>query len=58
MPARVFQTPEQVVATTLRALDRRNSPPSIPSGGLAHAISRVTRLVPRRVAIRIAASIT
>lgn len=58
VPERVFQTPEEVVARTLRALDRRDSPPSIASGGLANVLSRVTRLVPRRAAIGIAAIFT
>jgi len=58
VPQRVFQTPEQVVGTTLRVLGRRNPPPSIASGGLANALSRGTRLVTRRAAIRIAAAIT
>lgn len=57
-PAQVFQTPEQVVNTTMRALDRRNSPPSIASGTLANGLSRITRLVPRRTALGIAARIT
>ncbi len=58
VPRRVFQTPEQVVGATLRALDRRDPPPSITSGGLATALSRATRLVTRRAAIRLAAAIT
>lgn len=57
IPPRVMQTPEQVVRATFRALDRRDSPPSVPSGALSQTLSRVTRLVPRRVAIRIAAAI-
>ena len=58
VPARVFQSPELVVEATLRALDRRNSPPSIASGALANTIARTTRLVSRRAAIRIAALLT
>ena len=58
VPKQVFQSPEQVVGTTLRALDRRISPPSVTSGGLAYVLSRGTRLIPRRAAIRIAALLT
>lgn len=58
IPARVIQTPEQVVRATFRALDRRNSPPSVASGGLANLLSGTTRFLPRRAAIRLAASIT
>jgi len=58
VPARVFQSPEMVVAATLRALDRRHSPPSIASGALSNALARTTRLVSRRTAIRIAALFT
>lgn len=57
-PQSVFQSPEQVVSATMRALDQRHSPPSIPSGGLANGLSRITRLVPRRTAIGIAARLT
>lgn len=58
VPEQVFQTPEQVVDTTMRALDRRNSPPSITSGGLAGVLSRSTRFLPRRMAIRLADRLT
>lgn len=57
IPARVFQTPEQVVRAALRALDRRDSPPSIAAGGLSNLLSRTTRLLPRRAAIRLAAAL-
>lgn len=58
MPRRISQTPEQVVETTLRALNRRNPPPSVASGVLTRVSALLPRLVPRRVAVRIAALYT
>ncbi len=58
MPRRISQTPEQVVETTLRALKRRDTPPSVASGLLTRVSALLPRLVPRRVAIRIAALYT
>ncbi|MFS0699088.1 SDR family NAD(P)-dependent oxidoreductase [Cellulomonas sp. 179-A 4D5 NHS] len=42
------QTVEQVVATALRTLDRRNPPPSVVSGAANRAFVAVSRLVTRR----------
>ena len=58
VPRQIFQAPEQVVRATLRALDRRNTPPSITSGGLASALARGTRLIGRHAAIKVAAALT
>lgn len=41
-------TPEEVVDATLRALDRRTTPPSIVPGGRNRALSIAGRLAPRR----------
>ncbi|MEU6581114.1 SDR family oxidoreductase [Nocardia sp. NPDC046763] len=47
------QTPQQVVATALRALDRRNPPPSIVSGTANAVSSGLPRILPRRTTIRV-----
>jgi len=52
-----FQTPEQVVATTLRALDRRTPPPSVISGGINTALSSLGRFMSRRQVVQLAARI-
>ncbi|GAB2547546.1 SDR family NAD(P)-dependent oxidoreductase [Nocardia heshunensis] len=47
------QTPQQVVATALRTLDRKTPPPSVVSG-LANAFSSgLPRILPRRSTIRV-----
>jgi hypothetical protein len=53
-----MQTPEQVVATALRALDRRTTPPSVVSGGLNRVSSNLTRFFPRRAALEVVARVT
>ncbi|MGV9835487.1 SDR family NAD(P)-dependent oxidoreductase [Nocardia niigatensis] len=47
------QTPQQVVATALRALDRRNPPPSTVSGIVNAVSSGLPRILPRRTTIRV-----
>lgn len=44
-----MQTPEAVVATGLRALDRRSTPPHVVSGIGNRMLSQAPRLAPRRV---------
>ncbi|GAB2928963.1 SDR family oxidoreductase [Rhodococcus aerolatus] len=44
-----FQTPQQVVGTGLRALDRRRPPPHVVSGRRNAAAAHLAALVPRRV---------
>lgn len=51
-----FQTPEQVVATTLRALDRRRPPLSIVSGASNRFRRRLVPILPLRTLLRIAES--
>ncbi|GAA1458110.1 SDR family NAD(P)-dependent oxidoreductase [Williamsia maris] len=46
-----FQTPEQVVATGLRALDRRRPPPHVVSGRRNSVAAHLAGLVPRRILI-------
>ncbi len=41
------QTPAQVVATALRALDRRHTPPSIVSGGTNAVAAKLAGIMPR-----------
>lgn len=53
-PGSGFQTPQQVVATALRALDRRATPPSIVSGAGSALQATTVRFLPRRAAIAIA----
>jgi uncharacterized protein len=50
-----FQSPEQVVATGLRALDRRQTPPSVVSGAGNAAMARFVRVVPARVVLPVVA---
>ena len=51
-----FETPPQVVATALRALDARRTPPSVISGRYNRAVVRAGRLpMPRRLALDLAA---
>lgn len=47
-----FQTPQQVVTTTLRALDRQHPPVSIISGPTNRFARRVISLLPTRFALR------
>ena len=56
--ALAFQGPEEVVATALRALDRRSPPPSVVSGRLNRAMSNLSRLLSRRRAVLVATSMT
>ncbi len=53
-----FQSPEQVVATAIGALARRNPPPSVVSGRLTALLSTAVRWLPRRTAITIASGFT
>ena len=46
-----YQTPEQVVATTMRALDARRTPPSIVSGVRNAATAVLARIMPRSIVI-------
>ena len=50
-----FQTPEQVVTTALRALDRPRTPASVVSGGANRLTAAVSRLLPRRLVLSLAA---
>lgn len=51
-----FQTPEDVVTTALRALDRKNPPHSITSGRLNRWIKRLVTALPRSLALRLTES--
>lgn len=53
-----LQTPEQVVATAMDALARRNPPPSVVSGRLTALLTTAVRWLPRRTAIAIASGFT
>ena len=53
-----FETPQQVVQTALRALDRRTPPPSVVSGRLNRLMSNAARLLSRRRAVLLTASMT
>ncbi len=46
-----FQTPQQVVATGLRALDRRRPPPHVVSGRRNAIAAHLAGLVPRRILV-------
>lgn len=46
-----LQTPAQVVARTLRELDRSRTPPSFVSGGLNAVAAKLARIMPRRVTL-------
>ena len=48
-----MQTAEQVVTTALKALDRKNSPPSVVSGRVNHLTSHFSRFFSRRFTLRI-----
>ena len=52
-----FQEPRQVVETAMRALDRR-APPSVVSGRLNRLMANAVRLLSRRRAVLVAASMT
>ncbi|MFT4088747.1 MAG: SDR family oxidoreductase [Gordonia sp. (in: high G+C Gram-positive bacteria)] len=47
------QSPEQVVATAIRELDRRRTAPSVVSGAANRWSSRLPRVLPRRTTIRV-----
>ncbi|MFE0028347.1 SDR family NAD(P)-dependent oxidoreductase [Amycolatopsis sp. NPDC059021] len=51
-----FQTPEQVVTTALKALDRRTPPVSVVSGGANRLVRRLVALLPTRTALKLAES--
>jgi short-subunit dehydrogenase len=44
-----YQTPEEVVATAMRALDARRTPPSVVSGGRNAATALMARIMPRSI---------
>ncbi len=46
-----FQTPDQVVATGLRALDRRRTPPHVVSGRMNAIAAQLAGMVPRRILV-------
>ena len=46
-----YQTPEEVVATAMRALDARRTPPSVVSGGRNAATAPMARIMPRSIVI-------
>lgn len=52
------QTPQEVVATALRALDRRTPPPSVVSGRLNRVMAGLGRAVTRRRAVLLMGSMT
>ncbi|GGP34561.1 SDR family NAD(P)-dependent oxidoreductase [Saccharothrix coeruleofusca] len=52
------QTPQQVVATAMKALDRRNPPPSAVSGRLNALLSHSARFFSRRRAVTMMGAIT
>ena len=52
------QSPEAVVATVLRALDRRTPPPSVISGRLNGVMMNLSRFLSRRRAVLVMASMT
>jgi short-subunit dehydrogenase len=47
-----WQTSEQVVRTALKALDRKNPPPSVVSGALNRAMTLSGRFATRRTVVR------
>lgn len=53
-----YQTPDQVVETALRALDRGNTRPSITSGRVNSMMTSASRLLTRKRAVLVAASAT
>lgn len=50
-----FQSPEQVVATALDALDREHTPASVVSGRANQLMAGVSRVLPRRVVLALSA---
>ena len=46
-----YQTPEEVVATAMRALDARRTPSSVVSGGRNSAAAVLARIMPRSIVI-------
>jgi len=46
-----YQTPEQVVATAMRALDARRTPPSVVSGSRNAVTAVMARIMPRSIVI-------
>ncbi|RXZ73184.1 SDR family NAD(P)-dependent oxidoreductase [Agromyces albus] len=50
-----YQTSEEVVATAMRALDARRTPPSVVSGGRNAATALMGRIMPRSIVIPITA---
>lgn len=50
-----YQTPAEVVATAMRALDARRTPPSVVSGGRNSASAVLARIMPRSVVIPLTA---
>ncbi len=53
-----YQTAEEVVALSLRTLDKRNPPPSVVSGARNSIMSSAGRFVPRRALVTIAGGMT
>lgn len=53
-----LQTAEQVVATAMKALDRRSGPPSVVSGGLNRLSTQLARVLSRRTTVDLAARLT
>ena len=53
-----FETPRQVVETAMRALDRRSPPSSVVSGRINRLMVSAVRLLSRRRAVLVAASMT
>ena len=56
--AAAFEGPEEVVRTALRALDRPSPSPSVVSGRLNRLMSNAVRVLSRRRAVLVAASMT
>ncbi|HET6355068.1 hypothetical protein [Streptomyces sp.] len=52
------QSPEEVVATALRALDRRTPPPTVVSGRLNRVMASLGRGLSRRRAVLLMGSMT
>ncbi len=46
-----YQTPEQVVATAMRALDARRTPAAVVSGGRNRATATLASIMPRRIVV-------
>ncbi len=56
--ALTFETPEEVVATALRALDHPKPPPSVVSGRLNRVMAGLSRVLSRRRTVLVAGSMT